>query len=89
MLDSADPLNGWPLGDVIKKATTASHDIYGSLYRYLNDTISLFCEEAHKIDVNFTLFQVDAVELPSRLGNSGKPKGDFDRIEVCPLSASY
>lgn len=81
-MDSADPLDGWLLADVLGEATNASNDIYGSLYHYLTTTIHQFCEKVHKIDTSFTLFQVNAVLLPTSLARYGRVKAEFDRIEV-------
>ncbi|KAH8593394.1 hypothetical protein B0O99DRAFT_515819 [Bisporella sp. PMI_857] len=82
MMDSADPLEGWPVKDVIQNAPSAKNDIYGSLYIYLQDVLVRFCEQVSRMKVCFHLFQVDALQLPYKLKDCGMDKAFFDRIEV-------
>jgi hypothetical protein len=87
MTDSADPLEGWPLVEVLKKASTAKNDIYGSLFLYINEVLLKFCNRTTSLNVSFSLYHVNATELPSILSQSGMDKNSFDRIEVsCLLS---
>ena len=82
MLDSADPLEGWPIEEIIQKAPAAKNDIYGSLFFYLQDVLGLFCHRIGRLKVSIQLFQVDARQLPSIVGREGMNQCSFDRIEV-------
>ena len=82
MNDSADPLHGWPLQEIIDKAGAVKNDLYGALYFYLKELLRSFCEKISKTQVSFNLAQVDAKELPRTLEQFKVPKRAFDRIEV-------
>lgn len=82
MLDSADPLEGWPIDEIIEKAPPAKNDMYGSLFFYLQDTLGLFCRRMGGLKVSIQLFQVDARKLPSIINRDGMDQCSFDRIEV-------
>ena len=89
MLDSADPLEGWPIEEIIEKAPPAKNDIYGSLFFYLQDVLGLFCRRLGKLKVSIQLFQVDARKLPSIIQRDEMDQCLFDRIEVgVPRSVS-
>ena len=89
MLDSADPLEGWPIEEIIEKAPPAKNDIYGSLFFYLQDVLGLFCRRLGKLKVSIQLFQVDARKLPSIIQRDESDQCLFDRIEVgVPKSVS-
>ena len=87
MLDSADPLEGWPIEEIIQKAPPAKNDIYGSLVFYLQDLLGLFCHRISRFKLSIQLFQVDARKLPSIVEREGMKKCSFDRIEVRDLLA--
>ena len=82
MMDSADPLAGWPLEQVMKKAALAKNDVYGSLFRYLRDILLQFCHGINSRSTHFRLFQVNAAALPGVLETSATGQRLFDRIEV-------
>jgi len=79
MTDSADPLQGWPIHEVFKKAPVAKNDVYGSLFFYLQDILQKFCHNFRRIKCSAKLFHANARELP-RIGELGQHS--FDRIEV-------
>jgi hypothetical protein len=81
-MDSADPLEGWPVKEVIQKAPLAKSDIYGSLFIYLRDILLKFCHQVERLKICFQLFQVDAQDLPGIMRERGIDKYYFDRIEV-------
>ncbi|MCJ1307220.1 hypothetical protein MMC25_000866 [Agyrium rufum] len=81
-MDSADPLDGYSVTEVVQKAPLAKNDIYGSLFLYLQDTILKFCKQVKRLKVSFQLFQTDAVRLPSMIQQREMSKTRFDRIEV-------
>ena len=80
--DSADPLEGWPIEEVIQKAPLAKHDIYGSLFMYIQDILLAFCRQIGRHKVFFELFHVDALELPDMVKQRSTATMFFDRIEV-------
>ena len=82
MLDSADPLEGWPIDEIIQKAPLAKNDIYGSLFFYLQDVLWQFCQHIGRLKVSIQLFQVDARKLPSIVKQHEMGQRSFDRIEV-------
>ncbi|KAJ5047251.1 uncharacterized protein L3040_003090 [Drepanopeziza brunnea f. sp. 'multigermtubi'] len=82
MMDSADPLGGWNIKDVMRLAPLAKNDIYGSLFNYLQDLLLQFCNQVSRLPVHFQLFQVDALDLPGILRQRGMDCPYFDRIEV-------
>jgi hypothetical protein len=86
MMDSADPLEGWPVYAVFKKLPLAKNDLYGALSFYVQDTLLQFCKTIQNLNINFRLFQLDAREFPDILNQSRMSKAYFDRIEVCDAS---
>ncbi|KAF4500706.1 hypothetical protein FAGAP_3069 [Fusarium agapanthi] len=83
MQDSADPVEGWSLGEVEKTPIgLATSDVYGKLFYYIRSMIKRFLDRVCKSTVAFQLLQVDAVELDDEL------EGSFDRIEVSNVSDS-
>ncbi|KAL9041133.1 MAG: hypothetical protein Q9214_004213 [Letrouitia sp. 1 TL-2023] len=86
MLDSADPLEGWPINEVLKKAPTAKNDLYGSLYFYLQDTLWQFCRQTGHLKVSIQLSQVDALRLPGILEQHIIGHCSFDRIELSNIT---
>ena len=82
MLDSADPLEGWPIDEIIQKAPPAKNDIYGSLFFYLQDLLGRFCHHIGRLKVSIQLFQVDARKLPGIIEQYETGQRSFDRIEV-------
>jgi hypothetical protein len=82
MLDSADPLEGWPIDEIIQKAPPAKNDIYGSLFFYLQDILGRFCQQIGRLKSSIQRFQVDARKLPSIVEHGEMGQCSFDRIEV-------
>jgi hypothetical protein len=82
MMDSADPLSGWPLGEVIQKLPSARNDIYGGLFMYLQEVLQGFCDKTQRLAVQFQLYQADASDLPGLIKQYGMGCNHFDRIEV-------
>jgi hypothetical protein len=44
MADKADPLDGWPIWDVLHRAGPAKEDRYGKLDVYIRDVLKLFLD---------------------------------------------
>lgn len=82
MLDSADPLQGWPIDEIIRKAPLAKNDMYGSLFFYLQDILWRFCHQISRLKLSIQLSQVDALKLPSIVEQYKMGQSSFDRIEV-------
>lgn len=82
MLDSADPLEGWSMDEVMRKLPSAKNDIYGGLYLYLRDFLTRFCKKVADISFDVQMFHLDAVDLPGTFRKDGITENSFDRIEV-------
>lgn len=76
-MDSANPLEGWPIKDIRLKAPFAKNDIYGTMFNYVQELLSEFCHRIENLNICFQFFQVGALKLPSMTS-----KSSFDRIEV-------
>ncbi len=83
MMDSADPLEGWPQSLFLQKTPLAKNDIYGSLFLYIQELLREFCQKIRGPDTHFKLFHLNTKELPGLLEKSSMAKRYFDRIEVC------
>jgi hypothetical protein len=75
--DRADPLNGWPIGEVNKKSSGATLDLYGKLFVYLRDEFSKFLSRLINVKIDFQLYGLDVKELPPHL-----EQNKYNRIEV-------
>lgn len=82
MMDSADPLKGWPIKVPMMMAKPAKNDIYGGLYNHLMGTFHRFCSKLRTLNAYFYISQVDAAKLSSIFGLGVTPETSFDRIEV-------
>ncbi|TVY40387.1 hypothetical protein LSUB1_G002857 [Lachnellula subtilissima] len=85
MMDSANPVQGWPVKDWVNKAP-AKKDIYGSLFIYIRKVLLRFCQRITELDVQFQLLQVNALKLPETIKICGVGKHSFDRIEVSNIT---
>lgn len=84
--DSADPIDGWTLGDVLEESGCADHDIYGLLHLHVRRLLQKFCEKLSTLKLDVRLYQMDATFLPTDVGRENHT---YDRIEVTPsLSTS-
>lgn len=78
MKDSADPLDGWNLSEVLKvQCGPASNDSYGKLFYFLTSLFSRFYHRLSVLEASFELLNLDAKNLRDHL-----PDGTFSRIEV-------
>jgi hypothetical protein len=82
MDDKADPLDGWPIREVARVQTMAKEDLYGKLYIYLRRVFQKFFDGLSRIEIDFDLLNMDAIQLPAAL----EPK-KYARIEVCNCEA--
>lgn len=82
MKDSADPLQGWPIDEVMQKAPPAKNDINGSLSSYVQEVLWQFRHQVGRLKVIIQLFHVDALELPSIIKQYEMGQNSFNRIEV-------
>jgi len=80
MEDNADPLQGWNFSDILKQsAGPAINDLYGKLFCYLHDQLSMFRRSLRTSrSCNFKLFNMDVRALAEHFGGAVT----FDRIEV-------
>lgn len=87
MPDSADPLQGWTLTEVLQPSYGAKHDLYGQLYVHVKRELETFCKRLHTLNLNVSLFKKDAMDLPDTLATLRDKETFYDRIEVrYPLS---
>ncbi|KAL9129400.1 MAG: hypothetical protein Q9217_002131 [Psora testacea] len=86
MMDSADPLEGWPIDEIIQKAPLAKNDLYGSLFFYLQDLLWQFCHQIGRLKISIQLSQVDALKLPSIVEQYERDHCLFDRIELSNIT---
>jgi hypothetical protein len=77
MKDSADPIDGWDLREVLKVCGPASNDIYGKLYCLLSSLFSRFYQRLSMLEIHLELLNIDAQSLPDHLRGR-----TFSRIEV-------
>jgi hypothetical protein len=77
MDDKRDPLDGWPIWDVLHRSSPAKEDRYGKSYVYIRDVLRLFLDRLATANVSFELYCLDARELKNSLGWN-----KYARIEV-------
>jgi hypothetical protein len=78
MDDKADPLDGWPIREVARVQTMAKEDLYGKLYIYLQRVFQKFLDRLARMEIDFDLLNMDAVQLPATL-----QENKYARVEVC------
>ncbi|ROW01851.1 hypothetical protein VMCG_05583 [Cytospora schulzeri] len=79
MKDSADPLEGWPLGEVFSVRTRARDDVNGKLYHYVRSRLVAFHSRLRTLDMKFRLHLGDVrLVVPQFMDASTR----YDRIEV-------
>lgn len=78
MMDSASPLSGWSLPDVLSTdCGPATNDLYGKLFYHVSNHLEKFHHRLHLHKTDFNFLNVDARVLKDHL------KGQkFSRIEV-------
>ncbi|KAI9714053.1 MAG: hypothetical protein M1812_006500 [Candelaria pacifica] len=90
--DSADPLQGWALEDVLAPGVRLGgpkEDIYGHLHFYIRNLLEKFCWKATLLTVHMHVYSVNAINLPSFLDDCLKDSA-FDRIEISNIAdANY
>jgi hypothetical protein len=79
MRDSADPIDGWALCDVLEESGCADHDIYGLLHLHVRRLLQKFCEKIYTLKLDVRLYKMDAAFLPAEIGRENHT---YDRIEV-------
>lgn len=78
MADSADPLNGYKLADILNiRAGPATNDVYGKLYVHVRENLRAFRRRLVFQEIDFTFSNIDATALRRR-----QSIPTFDRIEV-------
>ncbi len=88
--DYLDPMNGWPLKDVIKPRgyNVPTEDIYGHLYFYIREQLETFCEKLSNTMVDFHFYSQDLPDLPRVLKETLHPfsTSSFDRIDASTIA---
>lgn len=82
MMDSADPLDGWQLAEILQGSYGAKDDLYGQFYMLVKNHLMRFCEKLSALEMDINLFQVDAEHLSSHIHEVRGSKTFYDRIEV-------
>lgn len=77
MDDKSDPLDGWPIWEVLRQPWIAKEDCYGKLYAYIHSIFQRFLDRLASANVSFEMHCVDAKELKNHL-----PRDKYTRIEV-------
>ncbi|CAG8590219.1 hypothetical protein C2G38_2154188 [Gigaspora rosea] len=76
--DCSDPLSGWDLLKVVQVENgTTKDDLYRKLFFYLRNQLELFIDRLQNLNINFDLYDEDALELCQKI-----KKNQFDRIYV-------
>ena len=88
-MDSAEPLDGWPIEEPIRMAKPAENDVYGGLHKHLRGIFQRFCSRLRAFNLYFHISQLDAVKLSSVLGLATTTQTSFDRIEVRAAKGFY
>ncbi|KNG89153.1 hypothetical protein ANOM_002986 [Aspergillus nomiae NRRL 13137] len=86
MPDSADPLQGWTLTEILRPSYGAKHDLYGQLYVSLKRNLHSFCERLHTLKLSICLFKQDAMDLPDKLATLRGRETFYDRIELANIA---
>ena len=89
MKDSADPLDGWSLPEILKQnARPASNDVYGKLYRHLFELLQSFHRSLSARPFSFRLLHMDASDLADHLRDAVRhrcrPAAAHQRANVRP-----
>jgi hypothetical protein len=78
MMDSADPLCGWDIAEILQTSTgNAVNDLYGKFFAHVRSALVLFKKRLSNTGAVFELHNLNATELPKTF-----PKTTFARIEV-------
>ena len=85
MKDSASPLGGRDSAEYLQFAPAAKNDLLGSLFYFLRNIFSRFCQRLKDLDIHFRLLSVDARELLLHLGEE---QSQFDSIEASAATDS-
>lgn len=78
MMDSANPLKGWDLAEILQTHVgTAVNDLYGKLFVHVRSALVSFKRRLSRTGAHFELYNLNVVELPDVLAPN-----TFARIEV-------
>ncbi|PGH28167.1 hypothetical protein AJ80_00057 [Polytolypa hystricis UAMH7299] len=83
MPDSANPLDGWKLEEILQTSYGAKDDVYGQLYLCVKSNLQKFCEKLATLKLDIRLFRMDAADLPYRILDGKKW---YDRIELSNIA---
>lgn len=78
MKDSSDPMDGWPISEVLNTHTASRDDMNGKLFQYIHSTFVVLHGRLHSLDMNFQLLQGD-IQTVIQLIDADL---QYDRIEV-------
>ncbi|CEL00665.1 hypothetical protein ASPCAL00263 [Aspergillus calidoustus] len=86
MPDSADPLDGWKLAEILQSSYGATNDIHGQLYLHVLGFLREFCEKLPGLKLTISLLNMDAFDLPTNLGMFYGKERAYDRIDLASVA---
>ncbi|WEW56694.1 hypothetical protein PRK78_002142 [Emydomyces testavorans] len=86
MPDSADPLDGWKLSEVLQATYPAKNDLYGQLYLHIRQDLLKFCQRLTTLKLSIYALQVNAVQLPGHISRLRGGKQLYDRIGLANIA---
>ncbi|ROW09323.1 hypothetical protein VPNG_05867 [Cytospora leucostoma] len=76
--DSSDPMDGWPISEVLDTHTAARDDVNGKLFQYIRSTLAVVHSRLRSLEISFQLFHGDIQRVIQLI--DAEPR--YDRIEV-------
>jgi hypothetical protein len=74
---TSDPLEGWPIHEVLKNKLAPKHDVYGKLFYFVRDMLEKFIIRLTSLEIEIEVHGCKAEDLANRLAGQ-----QFDRIHV-------
>lgn len=74
---TSDPIEGWPIDEVLKNELSPKNDIYGKLFYYIRDILEKFIIRLKSLKIDIEVHCCEAEKLAPRLTGQ-----QFDRIDV-------
>lgn len=89
MDDSANPLNGWNIDDVIESGQrhgATKEDIVGCLFFHVRQQLAEFAARLRRFNISIKISAIDARKLARELRSSPDFVQGFDRVEVSNIA---
>ncbi|KAI3326332.1 hypothetical protein HD806DRAFT_552587 [Xylariaceae sp. AK1471] len=78
---NSDPIEGWPIDEVLKNELSPKNDIYGKLFYYVRDMLEKFIIRLKSLKIDIEVHCCEAEKLATRLTGL-----QFDRIHTSNLA---